>query len=515
MPKRIKKIANKIGNAVKNVAKVVSGPTKQIIGQLLPHLEKALLAKMISGAGALTGLPFRESGMMAAATPMGTSGLRGIQVSAPSANGKITQTSGPRQRSLPNGNSIVTHREYVTDINLVEQGFDLQFQFGINPGNQSLFPWLSQIASRYELYKFRSLRFVYEPQCGTSSTGTVFIAVDFDASDLPPENKTQMMSYKNAVRSPLWFASSYVASTQDLTRLKTNYVLSGAAPPGTDIKTYDIGNLFVAIQSDSSTDQSAGELYVEYTVELITPQINNDVISATLLDTNWDEERLPFTPPPPDITNPIVELGGLVVRSDILDVGAGTSNIYIGQQGYYFVYVNLGVASMNDGNFSLAQQQGNESLLFNSMVTNNGSVDPQSYLMEAVAMVQVVNPEEPALIMTIENTDSISGNTTAAMIVTPISQACLLGITGQPVVPAINPRARLGRIRPYPAVSSTLSSSSSLTTKTTTTSSFATKLRRQQNKANTLGKGVSTVGRSKQGSEELTTPPLTAVLDEQ
>jgi hypothetical protein len=434
--RRIKNALKKVINVGKKVGKAVLPPMKDIAGQVLPHLLKALSTKAV---GAIAGIPFRESGMMASATPVSSSG--GIQVSAPSANGKITRTGGPKQRSIPNGNSIVSHREYVTDINLVETGFDLQFQFGINPGNSSLFPWLSQIAQRYELYKFKSLRFVYEPQCGTSSSGTVFIAVDWDASDPPPESKTQMMSYKNAVRSPLWFASEYNAGSSDLTRLKTNYILSGAAPEGTDIKTYDIGNLFVAIQSDSGTDQTAGELYVEYTVELITPQIINEPLSAVHYEQQLTANLA--------TTGSITTVGNLVTKFEYVAADNEISGVrlWIGQAGYFQVVGTIAGNASNFPNFSnIVLGQGNGNLYGINAFPEDGS--PYNAIFSQ--FVQVVNPEVQALGFDF-NALQESNPVGFTLSVLPVAQAATLlnGLT--PVTPALNPRARLGRIRPYPA----------------------------------------------------------------
>jgi hypothetical protein len=58
---------------------------------------------------------------------------------------------------------------------------------------------------------------------------------------------------------------------EDLKKNKSNFVRIGPQPPNTDIKTYDIGNLFVISQGVSTPGATLGELYVEYTVVLMTP----------------------------------------------------------------------------------------------------------------------------------------------------------------------------------------------------------------------------------------------------
>jgi len=53
--------------------------------------------------------------------------------------------------------------------------------------------------------------------------------------------------------------------------LAERYVRSGSLASNLDIKTYDTGNLFVGAQGCADTTD-IGELYVDYEVELITPQ---------------------------------------------------------------------------------------------------------------------------------------------------------------------------------------------------------------------------------------------------
>lgn len=79
------------------------------------------------------------------------------------------------------------------------------------------------------------------------------------------------MAYHNAVRGPAWDEFCVVASSQDLHKLNQKFVrTSGAAI--VDPLLYDVGNLFVATSGMNNTDV-VGELYVEYVVELMTPQL--------------------------------------------------------------------------------------------------------------------------------------------------------------------------------------------------------------------------------------------------
>jgi len=232
------------------------------------------------------GIPFATSGARAVATPQN---IGPIQVSAPSANGYIRKTSNAQMRSRPDGSISVTHREYIADIIPETEDNNNVFQLlqdqNINPGNSLLFPWLSSIATRFESYVFRALRFIYEPQCSTNSVGTVSQVIDYDALDDPPFTKLQMMAYKGAVRSPPWFCSEFTADPKDLHKMKEYYIRNSAQQGGGDARVYDVGRFFLAYEGPSNTGGAAGELYIEYIVDLKTPNLEPFALSgsATLL----------------------------------------------------------------------------------------------------------------------------------------------------------------------------------------------------------------------------------------
>lgn len=180
-----------------------------------------------------------------------------------------------RNPTITNGRNgcTISHREYITDISRANNGFVVD-TYNINPGLSGTFPWLAQIATRFESYTFERLNFVYEPMVPTTQVGTVMMAIDFDAADTPPANKTTLLNMQGAMRSAPW--QPFRMSSQVVDRKKMvyeRYVRSGATTSPTDIKTYDMGNLQVATVGVGSGTVVLGELYVEYTVRLRTPQI--------------------------------------------------------------------------------------------------------------------------------------------------------------------------------------------------------------------------------------------------
>lgn len=191
---------------------------------------------------------------------------------APIAKTVLRATREPRFTQSKNC-VTVRHREYIADITSANASYIVR-NWAVNPGISQTFPWLSVIASRYESYLLDNLNFIYEPICPTTTPGSIMMAVDFDAGDTPPGSKVQIMSYASAVRIAPWDRRVFNAKISDLHKFGIQrYVRAGVPPGASDIKTYDVGNFFIASQNTPATDTVLGELYVEYTVKFFTPQI--------------------------------------------------------------------------------------------------------------------------------------------------------------------------------------------------------------------------------------------------
>jgi hypothetical protein len=217
---------------------------------------------------------------------------------APLAKTRVMRTRVPDVSGSPYGSDgriRIRHREYVGEV-LGSVLFGAT-SFSINPGLQALFPWLSVIAPQFESYVFRSLKFLYETQKSASTSGSVMMAVDFDAADAAPANKQQLMAFHNAVRSAVWESCVFKSDGPDLKKFGVQrYLRTGNLAANLDVKTYDVGNFIVATQGEA--DASAiGELYVEYDVELITPQLASDPAAAASasITTTGASSAAPYT----------------------------------------------------------------------------------------------------------------------------------------------------------------------------------------------------------------------------
>jgi len=140
-----------------------------------------------------------------------------------------------------------------------------------------MFPWLSQIAPQYESYKFKKLRFRYQGTTSTGASGSVYLAVEYDASDPSPTSKTQIANWQETKFCSPWEVMTHVSTQNNLNKRSSYYVRNGTLPANSDIKLYDVGYLCV-VQSNvmpaANTSASVGEVWVDYEVELRTPQLN-------------------------------------------------------------------------------------------------------------------------------------------------------------------------------------------------------------------------------------------------
>lgn len=157
---------------------------------------------------------------------------------------------------------VVSHRTFLAPVeNSILFTVD---SYATNPGLGSTFPWLSKIASRYDKYRFKKLRFEYRSVCATSTSGVAMMSFDYDAADdVPVSKQDQAQTIPNAENN-VWMNNDLTVPCDSTWR----FVRQGTVP-NTDIKTYDLGNMHLSTIYGNGV--TTGELYVEYIVELDKP----------------------------------------------------------------------------------------------------------------------------------------------------------------------------------------------------------------------------------------------------
>jgi len=216
-------------------------------------------------------------------------------------------------------------------------------EYPINPGNATLFPWLSQLAPLYEQYKIHAMQVEFVPTgsgfAAPNISGRVVLSTDYDVMS-PALGSLQEAESKdpNIPFGP--FENAILRLDEHRLTPAAKFNRGAQYPAGGDPKTYDAGKLSVVVQGTPNSSQ-IGIIYVSYAIELITPQLPQvadvppnyhlanyqvDVI-ANVVNTTWTQ--LTFT------RNPAPAGGQLVVG-----YAAGTFTL---QPGMWRFYLNVSV----------------------------------------------------------------------------------------------------------------------------------------------------------------------------
>lgn len=180
--------------------------------------------------------------------------------------------------SVNQANTITVHRRemvgtvsngastgfVVTDLSNSVPGYDLSASSPI------LFPWLSRLASAYEKFQFRNLSFELVTGQAASTGGRVYLACDPDWDDDVPSTKEQMMGLACSINGPVWSNVRLSVPTSDFAAgLPWRFCSSQSRYSGSEPRTAFYG--FLCVATDTSTANLSWDLYVEYTVDLMTP----------------------------------------------------------------------------------------------------------------------------------------------------------------------------------------------------------------------------------------------------
>jgi len=184
-----------------------------------------------------------------------------------------TGASGRAKRSR-----IEVEDEYIADI-AGSVSFAVT-SYAVNPGQSSIFPWLSKEALLFEKYKILRLEFYYRPQvsayAANGQTGKVMLSFDFDASDAPPASKQQVEDTHPHSDGMPYEEVLLTIDPKDCSLQDSYFVRPGGLPGSSDIKTYDVGTLSVSTIGNNSS-ANIGELRVRYAIMLHDPVLENTV----------------------------------------------------------------------------------------------------------------------------------------------------------------------------------------------------------------------------------------------
>lgn len=181
-----------------------------------------------------------------------------------------------------------TDMEMIGEITSTSTAFTVNSTFACNPGQSGTFPWLSKKAQLYEKYQFVNLEFIFKPEvsqyANLGQTGKVILSFDYDASDAPPSSKQNAEDTDPSADGMPYQEIHLKMRPNDLHKNSdAKFVRPAGLPGGSDIKTYDCGNLYVSTSGLEANSGTLGELWVKYDCILTVPILE----SVTSAPTNY------------------------------------------------------------------------------------------------------------------------------------------------------------------------------------------------------------------------------------
>ena len=157
-------------------------------------------------------------------------------------------------------------------------------QFFLNPGNPTLFTWLSAIARCYESYKFHRFEAEYIPACAADEKGQIGLAVDFDPNtntDPKPGTLQELLTNKGAICSAVRSIAKYVAPAIELAgHMQKLYVSPESQTSSSNWSggLRHVGRFMTAV--NETTDQATkGRIWLSYDVSLKTPSVPAPIVT--------------------------------------------------------------------------------------------------------------------------------------------------------------------------------------------------------------------------------------------
>jgi len=213
----------------------------------------------------------------------------------------LDESNGPPEIVNRGKEFVVRHREYIMDIYSASGSangvspFNIQ-GFAINPGQFNTFPWISQIATKFEQYRIEGIIFEYKSMYSDAvvtqngALGNVVLATEYNSGQPAFVNKQQMENYEFAQSvKPSCSVIHPIECARKQSVLSELYVRGGSVPSGEDVKTYDFGDFYIATVGvplgGAGAAVNLGELWVSYQISFLKPKIATS--GATYIDSGW------------------------------------------------------------------------------------------------------------------------------------------------------------------------------------------------------------------------------------
>lgn len=182
----------------------------------------------------------------------------------------------------------IRHREFLFDLKVPDNPLEFSNGFvqNINPGNPTLFPWLSKMSKLYTQYKIHGMVLVYKTMSSNYSAsggplGTVIMATNYNVNDTAFDSKIQMENTEFAVSTdPSRNIVHAIECDPKSSGLQTLYIRDPSVNDATqvsDSRFFDYGKFQLATTGlPGAVGSVMGEVWCSYDIELIKPVIGKE-----------------------------------------------------------------------------------------------------------------------------------------------------------------------------------------------------------------------------------------------
>lgn len=190
----------------------------------------------------------------------------------------------PRVMNTNHGEAtIINHREYLGDLFSGDgepSNFSLQ-KYELNPGNSSLFPFLSMIAKQFQEYEVRGmlveLKSLSSEYASNLSLGSVFMAADYNVYGNDPATKQQLenMEYASSAKPSKSMIMPIECDPSNNMVVHKNVAIDNEYHTG-DKRLYDWCNVFIGSQGTPVQHTPLAEIWLTYEIALFKPIISGN-----------------------------------------------------------------------------------------------------------------------------------------------------------------------------------------------------------------------------------------------
>lgn len=160
----------------------------------------------------------------------------------------------------------------------------------INPGDGSMFPWLSKIAPNFEFYQFSNLKFQFSSSVSSFTSGSLMMSPEFDPHNAGVEATTLnvLLNKQSAITGNVWADFGVTLPKTNLAKklVRAQHIHSRTRE---HLRQTDVGHLYVGLYNvDSAQSLPYGELFVEYDVILTVPNQTGKNVKSSIVQYGVD-----------------------------------------------------------------------------------------------------------------------------------------------------------------------------------------------------------------------------------